>query len=130
MYRYLKETEVDHEMLPFASISNAVRDMYDVRSIGNAVPKSLLRALISVLEDEKGHVFYTQKKESQYMINRVYDCKDKVLEVFGRLDALLNKSRALIITHDGNDFLVSRSMPKRVMFSDDDIKRIQLSDVL
>lgn len=130
MYKYLKETEVDHEMLPFANISNAVRDAYDVRSIGNAVPKNFLRALITVLEDNNGQVYYTQKKESQYMINRVYDCKDRVLEVFSKIDALLDETKALLIKHDGSEYLVSRSMPKRIMFSDDDVKKIQLSEVL
>ncbi|WP_027405641.1 hypothetical protein [Anaerovibrio sp. RM50] len=130
MYTYLQEVQHEKELLPFASISDAVRDNYDVRSIGNAVPKSFLRRLLILLEDEKGHIYYAQKPETIYMINRVYGCKDEILKIFAKIDKVLEKSPGVIITIGENEYVMSRTMPKRIAIPRDKMKRLTLDDIL
>ncbi|ORU01267.1 hypothetical protein D081_0086 [Anaerovibrio sp. JC8] len=130
MYTYLQEVHYDKELLPFASISDAVRDSYDVRSIGNAVPKSFLRRLLALFEDEKGHVFYAQKPETIYMINRVYGCKKEVLDVFAKIDKILEKSPGVIVTIEDNEYVMSRTMPKRIAIPREKMKRLGIEELL
>ena len=127
MYTYLQEVHHKTELLPFASISDAVRDSYDVRSIGNAVPKSFLRRLLVLLEDEKGHIFYAQKPETIYMINRVYGCKQ---EIFAKIDKLLEKNPGVIVTVGDSEYVMSRTMPKRIPIPREKMKRITIDDIL
>lgn len=130
LYTYLKEINSDRELLPFANISDAVRDNFDVRSIGNAVPKSFLRRLLTLLEDEEGMVFYAQKPESVYMINRVFGCRDKVLEVFGKIDVILNSSPGVIVNIGENEYVMSRTMPKRIAIPREKMKQLDITELL
>ncbi|WP_407400489.1 hypothetical protein [Anaerovibrio sp.] len=130
MYTYLQEVHHDIELLPFASISDAVRDNYDVRSIGNAVPKSFLRRLLVLLEDDKGHVYYAQKPETIYMINRVYGCKQEILDIFAKIDKLLENNPGVIVTIGDNEYVMSRTMPKRIPIPREKMKRITIDDIL
>ncbi|MCR5175255.1 MAG: hypothetical protein K6C05_00230 [Anaerovibrio sp.] len=122
--------KLDEELLPFASISDAVRDSYDVRSIGNAVPKSFLRRLITIFEDEAGLVYYAQKPDSIYMINRVFGCREKVLKVFEKLDKVLEDNPAVIVTIEENEYIMSRTMPKRISIPRDHMKHLDISELI
>ncbi|MBE6099651.1 MAG: hypothetical protein E7197_06300 [Anaerovibrio sp.] len=130
LFSYLKEIKSDNELFPFASISNIVRDNYDVRSIGNAVPKSFLRRLLVILEDEAGVVYYAQKPDSIYMINRVYGCKERVMEVFGKIDGLLKSSPAVIVSVDDDEYIMSRTMPKRIAIPREKMRKVDITELL
>lgn len=130
MYVYLKEVKSDKKLLPFASISDGVRDTYDVRSIGNAVPKSFLRRLLALLEDEEGSIYYAQKPESVYMINRVYGCKDRVMEIVGKIDEILKEYPGIIVTIGENEYVMSRTMPKRIAITRDKMKKVDIKELL
>ena len=130
MYVYLREVKSDKQLLPFASISDGVRDTYDVRSIGNAVPKSFLRRLLALLEDEEGSIYYAQKPESVYMINRVYGCKDRVMEIVGKIDEILKEYPGIIVTIGENEYVMSRTMPKRIAITRDKMKKVDIKEPL
>ncbi len=130
MYVYLREVKSDKQLLPFASISDGVRDTYDVRSIGNAVPKSFLRRLLALLEDEEGSIYYAQKPESVYMINRVYGCKDRVMEIVGKIDEILKEYPGIIVTIGEHEYVMSRTMPKRIAIIRDKMKKVDIKELL
>ena len=130
MYKYLQEVTNERELILFASISDAVRDAYDVRSIGNAVPKSFLRRLLVLFEDEKGQIFYAQKPETIYMINRVYGCKQAIMDIFAKIDKLLEKNPGVIVTIDDNEYVMSRTMPKRIAIPRENMKRLGIEELL
>ncbi len=129
MNTYLKEVKINETLIPFNSISDAVRDRFDVRSIGNAVPKSFLRRLLVIFEDEVGKVYYAQKPESNYMINRVYGCLDQVLSVFAKIDEILNEYPGVIVTVEDNEYVMSRTMPKRIAFTRDKMKKVDIEEL-
>lgn len=130
MNTYLKQVKINKTLIPFNSISDEVRDGYDVRSIGNAVPKSFLRHLLVIFEDEAGKVYYEQKPESIYMINRVYGCLNQVLAVFEKIDTILNEYPGVIVTIEDKEYLMSRTMPKRIKISRDKMKKVAIEELL
>ena len=130
MYTYLKEVKSNEALIPFNNISDEVRDRFDIRSIGNAVPKNFLRRLLVIFSDEAGQVYYAQKPDSNYMINRVYGCREQVMAVFEKIDKILNDYPGVIITSDGNEYVMSRTMPKRISFSRDKMKKLDIEELL
>ena len=111
MYTYLKPVDSSENLLTLAQIMDLLRDKYDICSKGSgntpAMPKKLIRELLSILNDEAGNVLY--RYQSQYMVQRVFTDADKVEAVLQKLDCLLDENTALVIEFNGNEYLITRA---------------------
>ena len=114
MYTYLKPVTSSENLLTLAQVMDLLRDKYDICSKGSgntpAMPKKLIRELLSILNDEAGNVLY--RYQSQYMVQRVFTDTDKVEVVFQKLDCLLDENTAPVIEFNGNDYLITRAAVK------------------
>ena len=111
MYTYLKPVDSSENLLTLAQVMDLLRDKYDICSKGSgntpAMPKKLIRELLSILNDEAGNVLY--RYQSQYMVQRVFTDADKVEAVLQKLDCLLDENTALVIEFNGNESLITRA---------------------
>ena len=111
MYTYLKPVDSSENLLTLAQVMDLLRDKYDICSKGSgntpAMPKKLIRELLSILNDEAGNVLY--RYQSQYMVQRVFTDADKVEAVLQKLDCLLDENTALVIEFSGNEYLITRA---------------------
>lgn len=111
MYTYLKPVDSSENLLTLAQVMDLLRDKYDICSKGSgntpAMPKKLIRELLSILNDEAGNVLY--RYQSQYMVQRVFTDADKVEAVLQKLDCLLDENTALVIEFNGNEYLITRA---------------------
>ena len=111
MYTYLKPVDSSENLLTLAQVMDLLRDKYDICSKGSgntpAMPKKLIRELLSILNDEAGNVLY--RYQSQYMVQRVFTDADKVEAVLHKLDCLLDENTALVIEFNGNEYLITRA---------------------
>ena len=111
MYTYLKPVDSSENLLTLAQVMDLLRDKYDICSKGSgntpAMPKKLIRELLSILNDEAGNVLY--RYQSQYMVQRVFTDADKVEAVLQKLDCLLDENTALVIEFNGDEYLITRA---------------------
>ena len=111
MYTYLILVDSSENLLTLAQVMDLLRDKYDICSKGSgntpAMPKKLIRELLSILNDEAGNVLY--RYQSQYMVQRVFTDADKVEAVLQKLDCLLDENTALVIEFNGNEYLITRA---------------------
>lgn len=111
MYTYLKPVDSSENLLTLAQVMDLLRDKYDICSKGSgntpAMPKKIIRELLSILNDEAGNVLY--RYQSQYMVQRVFTDADKVEAVLQKLDCLLDENTALVIEFNGNEYLITRA---------------------
>ena len=111
MCTYLKPVDSSENLLTLAQVMDLLRDKYDICSKGSgntpAMPKKLIRELLSILNDEAGNVLY--RYQSQYMVQRVFTDADKVEAVLQKLDCLLDENTALVIEFNGNEYLITRA---------------------
>ena len=111
MYTYLKPVDSSENLLTLAQVMDLLRDKDDICSKGSgntpAMPKKLIRELLSILNDEAGNVLY--RYQSQYMVQRVFTDADKVEAVLQKLDCLLDENTALVIEFNGNEYLITRA---------------------
>ena len=114
MYTYLKPVTSSENLLTDAQVMELLRDKFDICSNSSsnapAMPRKLIRELLSILNDEAGNVLY--RYQSQYMVQRVFADTDKVEAVFQKLDCLLEENTSLVIDFNDTDYLITRAAVK------------------
>ena len=114
MYTYLNPVTSSENLLTDAQVMELLRDKFDICSNSSsnapAMPRKLIRELLSILNDEAGNVLY--RYQSQYMVQRVFADTDKVEAVFQKLDCLLEENTSLVIDFNDTDYLITRAAVK------------------